>query len=159
MAGDVETWCRKCERCTVAKAPIPTIRHLTSWLWISQCWNEQLMARSVFMMMDVFCEFSRTVPCRDQKATTVAKVLIKEWFQKYGVPRRLHSDQGQNFESQLLKDLCTVYGTLKSCAYHPQGKGQCERFNRTLHNLLHTLSVDQRKRWPEYMQELVFIRI
>ena len=55
MAGDVETWCRKCERCTVAKAPVPTVQPamssylqntpLKSWLRISQCWNEQLMAR------------------------------------------------------------------------------------------------------------------
>ena len=59
---------------------------------------------NVLVMTDVCSKFSQAVPCRDQKASTVAKVLVKEWFQKYGVPRRIHSDQGRNFESQLVRD-------------------------------------------------------
>ncbi len=71
----------------------------------------------------------------------------------YGVPRRIHSDQVRNFESKLVKDLCSVNGIVKSwtTAYHPQGNGQC-----TLHNLLRTLPSVQKKRWPEHLQELVF---
>ena len=34
------------------------------------------------------------VPTQDQQASTVAKALVREWFLTYGVPKRIHSDQG-----------------------------------------------------------------
>lgn len=53
-------------------------------------------------MTDVFTKFTQAVPTRDQKAVTVAKTLIKEWFYKYVIPNRVHSDRGRNFESAVM---------------------------------------------------------
>ena len=57
-------------------------------------------------MTDVFAKFTQAVPTRNQEAVTVAKVLVHEWFQRYGVPELIHSDQGRDFESRLMKELC-----------------------------------------------------
>ena len=43
-------------------------------------------------MTDVFSKYTLAVPTRDQKASTVAQVLVSEWFFKFGVPARIHSD-------------------------------------------------------------------
>ena len=48
--------------------------------------------RETDVMTDVFPKFTYAIPTRDQKATTIAKVLIKEWFFKYGIPLGIHSD-------------------------------------------------------------------
>lgn len=74
---------------------------------------------------------------------TVAQALVTDWFYRFGVPGRLHSDQGRKFESLLIHQLCELYGVEKSrtTPYHPAGNGLCERFNCTLHNLAHTASV------------------
>ncbi|KAI3362646.1 hypothetical protein L3Q82_001630 [Scortum barcoo] len=72
-------------------------------------------------------KYTIAVPTRDQRASTVAMVLVSEWFYKFGVPARLHSDQGRNFESSLIQQLCNLYGIAKSrtTPYHPAGN-ECD---------------------------------
>ena len=97
------------------------------------------MDATVLVMTDVFTKYAWAVPTRDQKACTTVNVLVREWF--LGVPHRIHSDRGRNFESSTVRELCELYDVRKSrtTAYHPEGNGQCERFNRSLHDLLRTL--------------------
>lgn len=47
-------------------------------------------------------KYTLAVPTRDQRAETVAQDLLMEWFYKFGVIGRLHSDQGWNFKSLLI---------------------------------------------------------
>ncbi|KAI3368495.1 hypothetical protein L3Q82_025508 [Scortum barcoo] len=169
MSSDIKDWVQKCERCQVAKdsghVPHSFMGHL-----LASRPNEILAINftllepscngfeNVLVMMDVFSKFTVAVPTRDQRASTVAQVLISEWFYKFSVPSRLHSDQGRSFESSLIHQLCSLYSVAKSrtTPYHPSGNGQCERFNRTLHNLLRTLPVSQKQDWASCLPQVLF---
>ncbi len=113
---------------------------------------------NVLVMTDVFSKYTLAVPTRDQRAASVAQALVTEWFYKFGIPGRLHSDQGRSFESLLIRQLCDLYGVKKSrtTPYHPAGNYQCERFNRTLHNLLRTLPASRKRDWVACLPQVIF---
>jgi transposase InsO family protein len=104
---------------------------------------------NILVVTDQFSRYAQAFPTKNQTAQTTAKVLFENFIVHYGFPKRLHSDQGRNFESATIKSLCELAGVKKSrtTPYHPMGNGQCERFNRTLLSMLGTLSSEQKADW------------
>uniref|UniRef100_A0A9J7YG95 Gypsy retrotransposon integrase-like protein 1 n=1 Tax=Cyprinus carpio carpio TaxID=630221 RepID=A0A9J7YG95_CYPCA len=169
MSSEIARWCQQCERCQHAKGLPSTHSSFMGHLMASRP-NEVLAIdftvlepsqsgiENVMVMTDVFSKYTWGVATRDQRAETVAQVLVSEWFCRLGVPSRIHSDQGRNFEATLIQQLCRFYGVEKSrtTPYHPAGNGQCERFNRTLHDLLRSLPDSQKGDWPLCLPQVLF---
>ena len=78
------------------------------------------------------------------QAKTIAEKLLNETFFRFSLPDKLHSNQGRQFESKIIEELCKLLQINKSCTtpYHPQGDGLVERANRTVLNMLATIVKD-----------------
>ncbi|GFO17695.1 Pol polyprotein [Plakobranchus ocellatus] len=113
---------------------------------------------TVMVITDVFSKWAMALPVGDRPLRTLVRVLIEEWFTVFGAPARIHSVQGREFEAEVVSELCEHYGIVKSriASYNPRCNGQTERFNRTLHGLSRTLTSEEKRRWPQYIKELVF---
>ena len=170
LNSQVKQHIRQCFHCTVTKAPSPAIkppmRHLLAFRPLERLAIDFLKLdrghgniEDVLVMTDAFTKLAVAAPCKDQTAKVVAQVLHDQWFVHYGLPFQIHSDQGRNFESRLVRELCDLYGIrkTKTTPYHPQGNGQTERFNKTLCGLIKSLELKDRKNWPKLLPHLIFV--
>ena len=108
---------------------------------------------NVLVITDHFTRYALAYPSKTQTAQATARILWDNFICHYGFPERFISDQGRNFESDLIKELCKIAGVKKvhTTPYHPQGNGQCERFNSTLCNMLGTLSEEEISDWKSHL--------
>ena len=108
---------------------------------------------NVLVITDHFTRYALAYPSKTQTAQATARILWDNFICHYGFPEKFISDQGRNFESDLIKELCQIAGMKKlhTTPYHPQGNGQCERFNSTLCNMLGTLSEEEKSDWKSYL--------
>lgn len=107
------------------------------------------------MITDHFTKFTIAIPTPNQKARTVPKCLWENTMVHYRFLEKLHSDQGPDFESCLIKELCQVAGIQKvrTTPYHPRGN-PVERFNRTLLDMLGTLQNKEKSHWHDFVKPL-----
>jgi len=112
---------------------------------------------NILVITDHFSRYAQAFPTKNQLARTTAKILFENFILHYGFPTRIHSDQGPNFESELIRDLCDLAGIAKShtTPYHPMGNGQVERFYSTLLQMLGTLSDCGKSDWKSHIASLV----
>ena len=108
---------------------------------------------NILVITDHFTRYALAYPSKTQTAQATARILWDNFICHYGFPEKFISDQGRNFESDLIKELCKIAGVQKlhTTRCHPQGNRQCERFNSTLCNMLGTLSEEEKSDWKSYL--------
>ena len=143
MSVDVEKYCRECvicQRCKLSspqKAPLSSVPIGKPWEMVAvnvlQVPTSYQNNRYLLVIQDYFTKWVEVIPMPDQTAVRITNELVK-LFSTFGLPQIVHSDQGKNFESTVLKQTLEAFGISKSrtTAYHPQGDGLVERFNCSL---------------------------
>ena len=114
--------------------------------------------RYLLVVMDYFTKWAEAIPLRDQTAASISAAVIKICC-SFGVPDIMHSDQGKNFESHLVfHQVLSAFSIQKShaTAYHPQGDGMVERFNRSLLQLLRCYIYVETEDWEQFLPMLMY---
>uniref|UniRef100_A0A3Q3K986 Integrase catalytic domain-containing protein n=1 Tax=Monopterus albus TaxID=43700 RepID=A0A3Q3K986_MONAL len=120
--------------------------------------------RYVLVVQDYFTKFVNLYPLHShsqithQSAQTFAHCLLEDYVLLHGVPETVHSDQGQQFESEVVQTLCRLLNIKKTrtTAYHPQSDGMVERFNRTLIDQLAKTLLTYGGEWDDYVKHVAF---
>ncbi|XP_043099138.1 uncharacterized protein LOC122347977 [Puntigrus tetrazona] len=166
MVMDVERKVKTCGRCVRRKArpekAAPLVNIRTTRPLELLCMDylsleaDKSGTKDILVITDHFTKFAVAIPTPNQKARTVAKCLWENFMVHYGIPEKLHSDQGPDFESRTIKELCQVAGIhkVRTTPYHPRGN-PVERFNRTLLDMLGTLQNQDKSCWRNHVRPLV----
>ena len=95
---------------------------------------------------------------KNKSAKSAADQIFNKYILNYGFPRRIHHDQGREFNNNLFDRLHRLTGisASRTTPYHPMGDGQPERMNRTLINMLKCLSNNEKINWKDHLAKLAF---
>lgn len=93
----------------------------------------------ILTCIDAFSRYPEIIAMPDQKAETVARMFVKPVICRHGCPAVLVTDNGANFVSALMKNVCKLLAIDKihTTAYHSQSNGVIERYHRTLKDMLY----------------------
>lgn len=90
--------------------------------------------RYILTVVDRYSRWPEAYPIPNIEAKTIACTLVNEYISRFGIPIRITTDQGAQFESRLFSELCKMLGIshIHTTPYHPCANGMVERFHRQL---------------------------
>ncbi len=79
----------------------------------------------ILVISDYFTKWTESFPMQNMEARTCARILVEEVVSRFGVPYRIHSDQGRQFEGNVFREMCLLLQVEKTrtTPYHPQSDG------------------------------------
>ena len=107
---------------------------------------------------DYLTKWVEAFPIKDMKAETIAKLLINEIICRHSAPSELLSDQGANFMSNVVKEVCEYFriNKINTTPYNPKCDGLVERFNKTIAQMLSSYSDANQTNWDLYLPLILF---
>ena len=170
MFKDVENWVKSCKLCASKKSSTQLAPGELQPIQVSKPWEiigvdilgplteTSLGNQYVLVFSDYLTKWVEAYPLKKADAISVARKLFEEIICRYGAPKRLLSDRGLVFRSNIVKELCQIFKAKKvfTSAYHPQTDGLVERFNKTLAQLLSMYTSRNQQDWDEYLPAVLF---
>lgn len=164
VKADCRRWARACVQCQRAK----TTRHVSaptgSFVAPSDRFDHVHIDivvlpvsegfRYCLTCVDRYTRWPEAFPMRDQEAATVARVFYDGWISRFGVPLRVTTDQGRQFQGHLFKELAKLTGIThwRTTAYHPAANGLVERFHRQMKA---AIRCHENVRWTEVLPTIL----
>ena len=171
LRKDVTHYCRTCQTCQkIGKPnlvippaplnPIPVLDPPFSRILIDVVGPLPRTSsgnRYLFTLMDLSTRYPEAFPIKEISADTIADHLIK-YFSNFGICKEIQSDQGSNFMSNLISDLCKRLNVnhIVASAYHPQTQGALERYHQTLKTMMRAYCEENSNDWDKGIPLLLF---
>src|SRR5499433_477352 len=174
MEEDCAIFVRRCINCQIhadkIHAPASSLHPMTS-PWPFSMWafdvvgplgdgNVETKRKSfILKATKYFTKWAEAEAFAEIKASTVVKFVMCNSIARFGVRKDIVTDNGLQFISQELRELCNRYGIHlhHSSPYYPQGNGQAEATNKTLIKIIKkTCETHRHSDWPEKLVEALW---
>jgi hypothetical protein len=166
MVNEVKNYCNSCVACQKFnysclhnRAPLKPLEVSRPWQlagfdFMGPFKTSRHGNKYIILGIDHLTKFAEGAATPTFDAVTTATFIFNNIVCRYGMLEKLLTDQGVNFESNLLKHLCILMGTdkLHTSTYHPAGNGITERLNKTVKPNLAKFVNDEHDDWDLFLQ-------
>ncbi len=141
-----ENFCKRCVTCNthnvargiktpLASQPAPAgpFEYLMMDFIELTPWGKQ---KHCLVMVDMWSKWVEAFPTSKQDSAAVAKALLTGIVPRWGIPRKISSDNGRHFVNDAIKQVGQFLGIdmRTHCSYAPSSGGAVERQNQTIKN-------------------------
>ena len=112
----------------------------------------------ILVITDYATKWVEAFPLFSITAADIAKILVEEIICRHGSPGQIITDQGDNFNAEMIQQVYSLLNTkkIRTVAYHPQTDGLTEKFNHTLAKMLTPYVNEMQDDWDEYLPFVLF---
>ena len=112
----------------------------------------------IIVAVDYFTKWAEAEPLATITEQKIRNFVWRAIVCRFGIPRALVSDNGKKFDNSKFRDFCAELGIKNyySSPAHPQSNGQAEVTIRTLKAALKTKLEDLKRKWVEYLPEVLW---
>lgn len=168
MAKQVNEYIGSCEICKQTKAPNYVTRPpMGDQIEVERPWQRvytdllgpyprsKMGNTFVLVVLDQFSRFVLMKPLRKATATEVVRFLEQQVFHVFGVPEKLHSDNGVQYRSHEFKKLMTDYAVKHTfTAIHAPQSNASERVNRSILAAVRAYIENDQREWDVHLSSV-----
>ena len=142
---DCALWAKTCVPCQRAKVhrhnktalgsfSLPRVRFRDIHVDIVGPLPESQGYKYLLTCIDRFTRWPEAIPMASTDSIACARALWQGWMSRFGSPDSITCDRGRNFESELWKNLNSLFGSRaqRTTSYNPKANGMIERLHRQL---------------------------
>jgi len=168
LRQDCHDFTKKCPQCqrhsNLHRAP-PENLHSLSTPWPFHTWGIDILGlfplaarqRKFLVAIEYFTKWIEIEPVATISASMVKIFLWQNIVCRFGVPKRLISDNGTQFMASVVREACRNWGIRQTffSVEHSQMNGQTEVANRVILRALRRCISTAKSKWPEQVPRIL----
>ena len=170
MKKDTAEFVKKCHSCQVQATLIhthPQNLHSMVTLWPFHTWGLDLVGPInpppcgyiwILVATEYFTKWVEAVPLRKAIGGAIANFIKENIIVRFGVPRRIISDNGMPFVNSDVRKMLEFYQVKhhRSLPYYSQRNGQAEATNKTLIKIISKMSQEYTGGWAMHLPNVLY---
>jgi hypothetical protein len=165
---DIEKFVEKCSTCNKSgEALINSQNKAIRTTYPNELWEIDLIGRIpgknlsnsfIFIAIDHYSKWIETKQIKRKSAEDICEAIEELIIKRNGIPNKILTDQGLEFNNELTKKLSDKYkiNWIFASPRHHETVGAVERANQTLMGILKRLTNFNSNLWPKYLEAATF---
>ena len=171
MKKDSEELVKTCHACQVLRDAIhthPNVLQDMSTPWPFHTWGLDLIGPInhhsnghiwILATIEYFTKWVEAISLKKATGVAVANFIWGHIITRFGIPRRLISDNGTPFINRNIKKLTEAYYIRhgRSTPYYSQGNGQAKVTNRVILKILKKMKHECGGKWSDHLTDVLWV--